>query len=153
MIYEHIIHPRAVLNLCHSSACTLTQRSGSGQILRTKNILARRFYRPRVKRGGFLTTSAASTSAGSKASEAVEKGLKLFGEKQYEEALRNFQTALESQPRPEESQAALYNSACCQIKLNQWQAATDSVSEAINNFRLPLKTAMEVIVCTVARSP
>lgn len=90
-----------------------------------------------------MTTSAASTSAGSKASEAVEKGLKLFGEKQYEEALRNFQAALESQPRPEESQAALYNSACCQIKLNQWQAATDSVSEAINNFRLPLKTAME----------
>lgn len=141
----------------HSPACKSTpqRRHYSRLIHRTERISFRRVEPPRLMR---LTTSAAgseaSTSAAlSKASEDVETGLKLFKKKQYKEALRNFQTALESQPRPEESQAALYNSACCQVKLKQWQEATESVSEAINNYSLPLKTAMEVIIRTVARMP
>lgn len=92
-------------------------------------------------------TFAAGTETATKAREAVETGLQQFQKKQYEDALRSFQKALDSEPRPEESQAALYNLACCQVKLKQWQEAADSVSEAVNNFRLPLKTAMEVILC------
>lgn len=61
-----------------------------------------------------------------------------------QDALRSFQLALNSKPKPEEAQAALYNAACCQVKLKQWAEATESVSLAVNEYQLPMKTAMQV---------
>ena len=90
-----------------------------------------------------LTCVAASTTAQT-AKDAVEAGLNKFQERKYEEALALFQSALALDPRPEEAQAALYNSACSQVKLKQWQAATDSVAEAVNSYNLRLKVALEV---------
>ena len=88
--------------------------------------------------------AAASTNTATTAKEAVEDGLKRFKARDYQQALQLFQNALDSAPRPEEAQAALYNAACCQVKLKQWQAATESVAEAVNNYQLKLKVAMEV---------
>ena len=88
--------------------------------------------------------AAASTKAAVTAKQAVEDGLERFKARDYQQALQLFQKALDSDPRPEEAQAALYNAACCQVKLKQWQAATESVAEAVNNYQLKLKVAMEV---------
>lgn len=61
-----------------------------------------------------------------------------------QEALRSFESALQDEPRREEAQAALYNAACCQVKLKKWAEATESVSLAVNEYQLPMKTAMQV---------
>ncbi len=62
-----------------------------------------------------------------------------------QDALQSFQAALSSKPRPEEAQAALYNAACCQVKLKLWAEATESVSLAVNEYQLPMRTAMQVL--------
>jgi len=130
----------------HSLACCSfqLQQSYSRQLHRAKDYCFWQRDPCRHTKSRIFTTSAAGSSTSTKVSDLVETGLQQFKKKQYEEALKNFQKALESQPKPEEAQAALYNSACCQVKLKQWQEATDSVSEAVNKYQLPLKTAMEV---------
>ena len=47
-------------------------------------------------------------------------------------------------PSREEARAALYNSACCLTKEKQWQAATDAVTDAINNYGLKYAVAQQV---------
>lgn len=101
-----------------------------------------RFTHVRCKAARCFATSASTKTA----KGAVETGLKQFDEKKFEQALSSFQLALDLAPRPEEAQAALYNSACCQVKLKQWQAAADSVAEAVNSYNMRLKVALEV--CT-----
>ena len=60
------------------------------------------------------------------------------------EALALFRRSMSMNPSEEEARAALYNSACCLTKEKQWQAATDAVTEAINNYGLKYAVAQEV---------
>ena len=90
-----------------------------------------------------ILCSAAGVSEKS-AKKAVEDGLRNFEKKQYGEALELFEAALSNAPRPEEAQAALYNSACCHTKLKQWQPAAEAIAEAVNSYNLRLKVALEV---------
>lgn len=46
----------------------------------------------------------------------------------------------------------MYNAACCQVKLKQWAEATESVSLAVNEYQLPMKTAMQVPCLASAES-
>lgn len=87
---------------------------------------------------------ATSDTAKGAAKDAVEQGLKLYDQKQYDQALRSFQKATQSEPRPEEAQAAYYNAACCHVKLKEWQQAADAVATAVNEYSLNLKIPMEV---------
>ena len=73
----------------------------------------------------------------------VERGLQLFQEGKYEEALPLFLRAMSQQPNEDEARAALYNAACAHTKLGQWQQAAESVVEAINKYELKLTVALK----------
>ncbi|KAK9816632.1 hypothetical protein WJX72_003075 [[Myrmecia] bisecta] len=54
-----------------------------------------------------------------------------------------FQAALSLRPSDDEARAALYNSACCYVKLKQWQPAADAVVKAVNDHNLKLEVAIK----------
>ena len=78
------------------------------------------------------------------ARDAVERGQQCFNRGAYADALQLFRVALELQPDEDEARAALYNGACAQAKLKQWQAAADSVARAVNEYSLKLEVAAKV---------
>lgn len=77
------------------------------------------------------------------AADSVEKGLQLFQDGSYEQALVYFLRAKQLQPNNDEARAALYNAACAHTKLRQWQLAADAVVAAINDYDLKLSVAMK----------
>lgn len=95
----------------------------------------------------------ATQTSSASAKHSVEAGLQLYDKKDYQEALKNFLAAIQAEPRPEEAQAAYYNTACCHVKLKQWQEAADAVSKAVNEYSLDYKVAMEVYtpLCSVSK--
>lgn len=77
------------------------------------------------------------------AEAAVEQGLEAFAKGDTSEALQLFRRSMSMNPSREEARAALYNSACCLTKEKQWQAATDAVTDAINNYGLKYAVAQQ----------
>lgn len=75
-----------------------------------------------------LRRVAAQASTTSPAAQSVEEGLRLFNQGKYEEALPLFLKAQKQQPNADEARAALYNAACAQTKLRQWQQASGGVA-------------------------
>ena len=94
--------------------------------------------------GAASSTTATAAAAPKSAREAVELGQHSFDRKQYAEALQLFRAAMELQPNEDEARAALYNSACANARLKNWQAATDGVVRAVNEYSLKLEVAAKV---------
>ena len=79
------------------------------------------------------------------AKQAVEEGLAAFNErKDYTEALRLFQTAMDLKPNDQEAIAALYNAGCAHAKRKEWKQAADLVLRAVNDYNMKLSVALAV---------
>lgn len=79
------------------------------------------------------------------AKEAVETGLKVFAEeKNYAEAIRLFNAAMQLKPSSEEAAAALFNLGCAYAKQRKWKEACDALKEAIDDHNLKLSVAVKV---------
>lgn len=89
----------------------------------------------RCQATGFSPTSA---------KEAIETGTTEFEKKNYEDALQLYQKAMGMSPDNDEARAAMYNSACVHAKQGRWQAATDAIKTAVNEYNLKLSVAKAV---------
>ena len=69
---------------------------------------------------------------------------KLFKEKQYKEALRLYEEAMQMKPNDDEARAAQYNAACVHVQQKQWQKAVDCIKEAVNVYGLKASVVMSV---------
>lgn len=79
------------------------------------------------------------------AKQAVEEGLAAFNDqKDYAEALRLFQAAMELRPTEQEAIAALYNAGCAHAKRKEWREASQSILKAVNEYNLKLSVALQV---------
>lgn len=79
------------------------------------------------------------------AREAVETGLAAFAErKDYDEAVRMFQTAMELQPSSEVAAAALFNMGCAYARQRKFKEAADVIGEAINKHQFKISVALKV---------
>jgi tetratricopeptide (TPR) repeat protein len=82
------------------------------------------------------------------AKEAVETGLKVFSEeKNYGEAIRLFNAAMQLKPSSEEAAAALFNLGCAYARQRKWKEACDALKEAIDEHNLKLSVAVKVCHC------
>lgn len=93
----------------------------------------------------------ASAAAGSEtkykptsATDAVEKGTKLFEEKKYGEALRLYEEAMQMSPNEDEARAAKYNAACVHAQQKEWAEAVECLKDAVNKYNLKAKVILEV---------
>ncbi|MCO5587219.1 hypothetical protein L7F22_041166 [Adiantum nelumboides] len=77
-----------------------------------------------------IQASPASSSA------AVELGLALFKKDRVRDALAQFDAALNTNPNPEEAQAALYNKACCHACRGEEQLASEALRKALRDYGL-----------------
>ena len=96
------------------------------------------------KRAVTQVRASRAQQAPASAEAAVEQGLEAFAKGDTSEALELFRRSMSMNPSRDEARAALYNSACCLTKEKQWQAATDAVTEAINNYGLKYAVAQQV---------
>lgn len=72
----------------------------------------------------------------STAKEAVELGLSLFSKGRVNDALEQFDAALDLSPSPEEAQAALYNKACCHAYREEGEKAAKALRQALGDYGL-----------------
>lgn len=87
----------------------------------------------------------ASQYTPSSAKDAVERGLAAFKDsKDYDEAERLFQAAMDLNPSSQEGVAALYNLGCAYAKQQKWQQAADAIGRAVNEYDLKLSVALQV---------
>jgi len=78
------------------------------------------------------------------AKEAVETGLKVFTEeKNYGEAIRLFNAAMQLKPSSEEAAAALFNLGCAYAKQRKWKEACAALKQAIDDHNLKLSVAVQ----------
>ena len=98
----------------------------------------------------FCVQNKTSSPAKDSAKGSVERGLQLFSDGNYRDALQYFESAMQAGPSDDEARAALYNSACAHAKLKQWQPATDAVRKAVNDYQLRLTVAIKVCICYFA---
>lgn len=81
----------------------------------------------------------------SSAKEAVEAGLNEFAQQRnYDEAVRLFKTAMELNPSSEEAAAALFNLGCAYAKQRKFKEASEAIGEAINEHSLKISVALKV---------
>lgn len=81
----------------------------------------------------------------SQAKEAVNAGLFALERKSDPEgAIELFESALTFQPTDQEASAAVYNIACCYVKMKQWQKAADQIVKAVNDYRLDIEIPKKV---------
>lgn len=106
-----------------------------------------RIYRARSNKS-LISFRAASgdpvTSRPTTSREAVEGGLTSFQKKSYEEAVKQFNAALELNPTEDEAMAALYNLGCAYTKQKKWKLASEAIIRAINDYKLKLSVALKV---------
>ena len=87
----------------------------------------------------------ADVSQPNSAKEAVETGLKVFSEeKNYVEAIRLFNAAMQLKPSSEEAAAALFNLGCAYAKQRKWKEACAALKQAIDDHNLKLSVAVQV---------
>lgn len=120
-----------------------TQRSSPYRPLRAQCDSSRRSRQ--ATRATATSSSPSSSPAGlpQTAKDCVETGLERFAAGDTEGALRLFLAAQELRPNPDEARAACYNAACAQVRLRQWQAAVDSLTQAVNEHDLKLAVALK----------
>ncbi|KAL5713005.1 Protein LOW PSII ACCUMULATION 1 [Ranunculus cassubicifolius] len=78
----------------------------------------------------------------STAESCVNSGLSLFSKGLIKEALAQFELALTLDPNPIESQAALYNKACCHAYRGEGKKAADCLRTALRDFDLKFSTIL-----------
>ncbi|XP_076892259.1 protein LOW PSII ACCUMULATION 1, chloroplastic [Bidens hawaiensis] len=93
------------------------------------------------------SSSSSSTSpspeVGSETAEScVNLGLSLFSKGRVKDALVQFETALTLNPNPVETQAALYNKACCHAYRGEGKKAADCLRTALKEYNLKFGTIL-----------
>ncbi|KAL3827841.1 hypothetical protein ACJIZ3_016643 [Penstemon smallii] len=81
-------------------------------------------------------------SAPPTAESCVNLGLSLFARGRVKDALAQFETALSLDPNPVESQAALYNKACCHAYRGEGKKAADALRTALKEYGLKFGTIL-----------
>ncbi|XP_047329124.1 protein LOW PSII ACCUMULATION 1, chloroplastic [Impatiens glandulifera] len=76
------------------------------------------------------------------AESCVNLGLSLFSKGRVKDALVQFDTALTLNPNPIESQAALYNKACCHAYRGEGKKAGDCLRKALKEYNLKFGTIL-----------
>ncbi|KAK4779819.1 hypothetical protein SAY87_015925 [Trapa incisa] len=76
------------------------------------------------------------------AESCVNIGLQLFSKGRVKEALEQFETALTLNPNTMESQAALYNKACCHAYRGEGKKAADCLRLALREYNLKFGTIL-----------
>jgi len=74
----------------------------------------------------------------------VKTGTVQFEQRNFRDALRLYQLAMELKPDRDEARAATYNAACAHVQLRQWQEAADAVKAAVNEYGLKVEVAQKV---------
>ncbi|KAI3749252.1 hypothetical protein L2E82_19859 [Cichorium intybus] len=76
------------------------------------------------------------------AESCVNLGLTLFSKGRVKDALIQFETALTLNPNPVESQAALYNKACCHAYRGEGKKAAECLRTALKEYNLKFGTIL-----------
>ncbi|GMJ09174.1 LOW PSII ACCUMULATION1 [Hibiscus trionum] len=76
------------------------------------------------------------------AESCVNLGLSLFSKGRVKDALVQFETALSLDPNPVETQAALYNKACCHAYIGEAKKAADCLRTALRDYNLKFGTIL-----------
>ncbi|KAI5680422.1 hypothetical protein M9H77_01649 [Catharanthus roseus] len=76
------------------------------------------------------------------AESCINLGLSLFSKGRVKDALAQFDTALTLDPNPIESQAALYNKACCHAYRGEGKKAADCLRTALKEYNLKFGTIL-----------
>ncbi|GAV73856.1 DUF3493 domain-containing protein/TPR_11 domain-containing protein [Cephalotus follicularis] len=97
-----------------------------------------------------MSCSSSSSSSTSQSPQAntqtaescVNLGLSLFSKGRVKDALAQFETALSLDPNPMETQAALYNKACCHAYQGEGKKAADCLRTALRDYGLKFGTIL-----------
>ncbi|XAR61317.1 hypothetical protein NMG60_11034977 [Bertholletia excelsa] len=139
----------ATLTLDHHISLCL---SNSRARIKTRVLEERILLKPRKGAGVSLIRCSSSTSPPSPSTEVntpeptaescVNLGLSLFSKGRVKDALAQFETALTLDPNPMESQAALYNKACCHAYRGESKKAADCLRIALREYNLKFGTIL-----------
>lgn len=78
------------------------------------------------------------------ATDAVERGTQLFKDKNYGEALRLYEEAMQMSPNDDEARAAKYNAACVHAQQKEWTEAVECLKDAVLKYNLKATVILEV---------
>ncbi|XP_050238604.1 protein LOW PSII ACCUMULATION 1, chloroplastic [Mercurialis annua] len=132
---------------CFSNSRTRTRiRTSSCSLLFDKTSFFTNLQR-KQKFGSTCCSSSSSTSESPEtdtqtAESCVNLGLSLFSKGRVKDALVQFETALTLDPTPIESQAALYNKACCHAYRGEGRKAADCLRTALREYNLKFATIL-----------
>ncbi|WOL15826.1 protein LOW PSII ACCUMULATION 1, chloroplastic isoform X2 [Canna indica] len=86
--------------------------------------------------------SSSPETATQTAESCVNLGLSLFSKGRVKDALVQFENALNLNPNPVESQAALYNKACCHAYRGEGRQAAECLRTALRDYNLKFSTIL-----------
>ncbi|CAI9104912.1 OLC1v1003702C1 [Oldenlandia corymbosa var. corymbosa] len=92
--------------------------------------------------GGAATPSSPEVTEPATAESCINLGLSLFSKGRVRDALLQFDTALTLNPNDVESQAALYNKACCHAYRGEVKKAADCLRTALREYNLKFGTIL-----------
>ncbi|XP_077218310.1 tetratricopeptide repeat (TPR)-containing protein [Tasmannia lanceolata] len=93
----------------------------------------------------FLTSSSSPSQSETEpqtAESCVNLGLSLFSKGRVKDALTQFESALALDPNPIETQAALYNKACCHAYRGEGKKAAECLRTALREYNLKFSTIL-----------
>ncbi|XP_042395569.1 protein LOW PSII ACCUMULATION 1, chloroplastic-like [Zingiber officinale] len=114
---------------------------------RKSHLRIRRRFIPIAASPSSSTPPSSSSSSPEKTAQTAElcvnDGLELFSKGRVKEALMQFENALTLNPNPKESQAALYNKACCHAYRGEGRQAAECLRTALRDYNLKFSTILD----------
>ncbi|XP_042390842.1 protein LOW PSII ACCUMULATION 1, chloroplastic-like isoform X2 [Zingiber officinale] len=114
--------------------------------MRKSHLRIRRRFIP-ISASPSSSTPPSSSSSPEKTAQTAElcvnDGLELFSKGRVKEALMQFENALTLNPNPKESQAALYNKACCHAYRGEGRQAAECLRTALRDYNLKFSTILD----------